>query len=91
MDVPFTANSMTTILIHYDSQGTLACADGGVYNGKSRLISVKHEYVRWLISDGIILISFVRSSGNLTDPFTKPLTRNLVRITSRGMRLKVLK
>ncbi|KAL6314756.1 hypothetical protein AAG906_027104 [Vitis piasezkii] len=47
-------------------------------------ISIRHEYVRQLIQNGIISISFVRSSGNLVDPFTKPLTRDLVRITSRG-------
>ncbi|KAL6312584.1 hypothetical protein AAG906_005984 [Vitis piasezkii] len=70
---------------------TLARASDGVYNGKSRHISIRHEYVRQLIQNGIISISFVRSSGNLADPFTKPLTRDLVRITSRGMGLKLLK
>ncbi|WKA10744.1 hypothetical protein VitviT2T_028301 [Vitis vinifera] len=85
MDIPFTANNVSTVSIHCDSQATLALAYSGVYNGKSRHISIRHEYVRQLIQNGIISISFVRSSGNLVDPFTKPLTRDLVRITSRGM------
>ena len=42
-DVPFTANSMSTVLIHCDSQATLARACSEVYNGKSRHISIKHE------------------------------------------------
>ncbi|KAL6316044.1 hypothetical protein AAG906_015460 [Vitis piasezkii] len=91
MDIPFTANNVSTMSIHCDSQATLARASDGVYNGKSRHISIRHEYARQLIQNGIISISFVRSSGNLADPFTKPLTRDLVRITSRGMGLKLLK
>ncbi|RVW90101.1 Retrovirus-related Pol polyprotein from transposon TNT 1-94 [Vitis vinifera] len=77
MDIPFTANNVSTVSIHCDSQATLARAYSGVYNGKSRHISIRHEYVRQLIQNGIISISFVRSSGNLADPFTKPLTRDL--------------
>ncbi|WJZ87390.1 hypothetical protein VitviT2T_006774 [Vitis vinifera] len=91
MDIPFTANNVSTVSIHCDSQATLARAYSGVYNGKSRHISIRHEYVRQLIQNGIISISFVRSSGNLADPITKPLTRDLVRITSRGMGLRLLK
>ncbi|WJZ94339.1 hypothetical protein VitviT2T_013211 [Vitis vinifera] len=46
MDIPFTANNVSTVLIHCDSQATLARAYSGVYNGKSRHISIRHEYVR---------------------------------------------
>ncbi|RVW45273.1 Retrovirus-related Pol polyprotein from transposon TNT 1-94 [Vitis vinifera] len=73
MDIPFTANNVSTVSIHCDSQATLARAYSGVYNGKSRHISIRHEYVRQLIQNGIISISFVRSSGNLADPFTNLL------------------
>ena len=86
MDIPFTANRMSTVLLHCDSQATLARAYSGVYNGKSKHISVKQ-----LIQYEIISISFVRSSGNLANSFTKPLTRDLVRTTTRGMGLKLLK
>ncbi|RVW58748.1 Retrovirus-related Pol polyprotein from transposon TNT 1-94 [Vitis vinifera] len=71
MDILFTANNVSTVSIHCDSQATLARAYSGVYNGKSRHISIRHEYVRQLIQNGIISISFVRSSGNLANPFTK--------------------
>ena len=42
MDIPFTANSMSIVLIHCDSQATLARAYSGVYNGKFRHISIRH-------------------------------------------------
>ncbi|RVW54011.1 Copia protein [Vitis vinifera] len=49
MDIPFTANNVSIVSIHCDSQATLAHAYSGVYNGKSRHISIRHEYVRQLI------------------------------------------
>ncbi|RVW44817.1 Retrovirus-related Pol polyprotein from transposon TNT 1-94 [Vitis vinifera] len=45
MDIPFTENNVSTVSIHCDSQATLARAYSGVYNGKSRHISIRHEYV----------------------------------------------
>ena len=59
-----------------------------VYNGKSRHISLRHKFVRQLIVDRIITIVFVRSSKNLADPFTKGLSRDLVKSASSGMSLK---
>ncbi|RVW79629.1 Retrovirus-related Pol polyprotein from transposon TNT 1-94 [Vitis vinifera] len=43
MDIPFIANNVSTVSIHCDSQATLARAYSGVYNGKSRHISIRHE------------------------------------------------
>ncbi|RVW47574.1 Retrovirus-related Pol polyprotein from transposon TNT 1-94 [Vitis vinifera] len=43
MNIPFTANNVSTVSIHCDSQATLARAYSGVYNGKSRHISIRHE------------------------------------------------
>ena len=59
-----------------------------IYNGKSRHISLKHEYVRQLIEDGVISIVYVKSSSNLADSFTKSLSRDLVRLTSIEMGIK---
>ncbi|RVW14967.1 hypothetical protein CK203_109374 [Vitis vinifera] len=44
MDIPFTANNVSTVSIHCDSQATLARAYSGVYNGKSRYISIRHDW-----------------------------------------------
>ena len=51
-----------------------------IYNEKFRHISLRHEYVRQLIEYGIIFIVYVKSSSNLADPFTKGLSRDLVRV-----------
>ena len=91
IEIPLIKENVSTISIHCDSQATLARAYNRVYNGKSRHISLRHGYVRELIQRGVISISYVRTSENLADPFTKPLTRDLVAASSRGMGLKLPK
>ena len=79
---------MPAISVYCDSQATMSKAYSKIYNGKSWHISLRHEYVRQLIGDGIISIVYVKSSSNFADPFTKGLSQDLVRVTSIGMRLK---
>jgi hypothetical protein len=75
-------------ICYCDSQATMSKAYNKIYNRKSRHISLRHEYVRQLIEDGVIYIVYVKSSSNLADPFTKGLSQDLVRVTSIRMRLK---
>ena len=79
---------MLAISLRCDSQATMSRAYSNIYNGKSRHISLRHEYVRQIINDGIITIVYIRSNDNLADPFTKALTTEMVRSTSVGMGLK---
>ena len=81
--------SVSLISIHYDSQAILARAYSNIYNGKSRHISLRHDYMRKLIKDGIISLTFVKSNRNLAGPFTKPLIRDLVKMTSNLIGLKL--
>lgn len=90
LEIPLTSKNLSSISIHCDSQATLARAYSDTYNGKSRHISLRYDYIRNLIKDGIIFLTFVKSSKNLADPFTKPLARDLVKSTSREMGLKLL-
>ena len=59
-----------------------------MYNGKSRHISLRHDYIRQLIEYGTISIVYVRSNSNLADPLTKVVSRDMIGLTSIGMRLK---
>jgi hypothetical protein len=83
LDIKLWPQPMPAISLRCDSEATLSRAYSKVYNGKSRYISLRHEYVKQLIIDGIITIVYVRSSKNLADPFTKGLSRDLVKSTSR--------
>ena len=90
LEIPLTSKNINSISILYDSQATLARAYSDIYNEKSRHISLRHNYVRKLIKFGIISLIFVKSNRNLADPFTKPLSRDLVKSTSKMLGLKLL-
>ena len=79
---------MSSVSLYCDSEATLFRAYNKVYYGKSRHISLRHEYVKQLITDGVINIIYVKSSNNLADTLTKTLSRALVVSTSSGMGLK---
>lgn len=90
LEVPLAKDNVSKVLIHYDSQATLARAFSEVYNGKSRHIGLRHSLMRKMIKDGIISLTYIQTSYNLADPFIKPLARDLVKTTSKGMGLKLL-
>ena len=77
--------TIPAILVYCDSEATLGKAYSKMYNGKSRHIGLRHEYIKKLIESGIISIVYVRSNNNLANPFTKALSRDTVGVTSIGM------
>ncbi|KAI5397294.1 hypothetical protein KIW84_063202, partial [Lathyrus oleraceus] len=81
LEVPLAKDNVSKVLIHCDSQATLARAFSKVYNGKSRHIGLRHSLVRKMIKDGIISLKYIQTSYNLADPFTKPLARDLLKTT----------
>ena len=87
LEIELWPQPMPSISLYCDSEATLSRAYDKVYNGKSRHISLRHEYVQQLITDGVINIIYVKSSNNV-DPLTKALSRALVVSTSSGMGLK---
>lgn len=89
-EIPLGPKIISSIPIMCDSQATLAKAYNEVYNGKSRHMSLRHDYIRKLIKSGIISLNYVKSIENLADPLTKPLNRDLVNSTTRRMGLKLL-
>ena len=62
-----------------------------MYNDKSRHICRRHNTIRQLLSTGVISMDYVKSRDNIADPLTKGLNRELVKKSSRGMRLKPIK
>lgn len=88
LDIKLWPQPMPTVSLHYDSQATMSRAFRKIYNEKSKHISLRHKYVRQLISDEVIAIVYIRSCNKLADPFTKELLRDLIRNTSVGMKLR---
>nr|GEX55448.1 hypothetical protein [Tanacetum cinerariifolium] len=81
INIPLWPKPMPPISVHCDSKSTLSKVYNQVYNGNSRHIGLRHRQVNQLINDGVIIVSFLRSSKNLADPFTKGLPRKLNEIS----------
>ncbi|KAF3625426.1 putative RING-H2 finger protein ATL78-like [Capsicum annuum] len=57
-------------------------------NGKSHHIQRRYNTVRELLSSGIITVEYVKSKDNLSDPFTKGLSKEGMEKSSKGIGLK---
>jgi hypothetical protein len=77
--------------VHCDSQSAIRRSQSGMYNSKSKHIHRRHNTIKYLFSNGIIYIGYIKSKENITDPLTKGLLRELVYDSSRRMSLKLLK
>lgn len=90
LEIKLWPQQMVAISVYCDSESTMSRAYNKVYNGKSRHISLRHEYVRQLIGDGVMTVTYVKSSDNLADPLTKGLSKDMVWNTAAKMGLKNL-
>ena len=79
---------MPIISLYCDNEATMTQAYNNIYNGKSWHICIRHGYVRELIKNGVITIVYVKFISNLADSLTKGLSRDMVKRTTTGMRLK---
>ena len=59
------------IVLYCDSEATMFRAFNKIYNGKSRHISLKHAYIKQLISEGVITIIYVWFRNNLVGSIYK--------------------
>lgn len=90
MEIPLAKDNVSKVLIHCDSQVTLTRAFSEICNENSRHIGLKDSFMRKLIKDEIISLKYIQTSYILADSFTKTLARDLVKTTSRCMRLELL-
>lgn len=90
LDIDLWPRPMPPITIYCDSEATMSRALNKVYNGKSRHISLRHAFIKEMLANDVVSILFVRTHKNLADPLTKPLSRELVNVTTFGMGLKPL-
>lgn len=77
------------ILIHCDSTTTISRVNNKYYNGKSKSIRRKHSTVRSYLSNGSIIVDYVKTNDNIVDSLTKALAWEKIWITWRGMGLKL--
>ena len=88
LDIKLWPQPIPAILVYCDSEATLGRAYNKMYNGRSRHIGLRHDYIRHLIESGTISIVYVRSNNNLADPLIKTVSQDIVGVTLIGMGLK---
>ncbi|KAF3676472.1 putative aspartyl aminopeptidase-like [Capsicum annuum] len=87
-DIPYWPKPVAPVCIHCDSQAAIGRAGSMMYNGKSRHIRRRNNTVRKLLSSEIIIVDYIKSKDNVSDPLTKGLSREGVERTSKGMGLR---
>ena len=65
-------------------------AANSLFNGKKRIIRLKHGYLNELICHGVISVIDIQSSKNVANPLAKDVKKKLVERTFAGMGLKLL-
>jgi hypothetical protein len=72
-----------------DNQTVITKVNSAKDNAKStRHVKRRLKSVRKLRNSGVIIVSYIQTDKNLTDPFTKGLSRNVIEIASREMGMR---
>jgi hypothetical protein len=90
MHLPMVAKPVPAILLHCDNQSVITIVGNAKENAKfSRHVKRRIKSVRHLRNTGEIVMEYINTTQNLTDPFTKGLARAVIDKASREMRLKL--
>ena len=76
------------VTLYFDSTAALAYAKDPKYHGKSKHIEVKYHFIRDTVARGEVIMKHISTRSMVTDPLTKPLSRNVFQshVGSMGLR-----
>jgi hypothetical protein len=63
------------VKIREDNQGCIALAKTASQHNKSKHIRLRYHYNREAVADGLVTLEYIRTSFNIADLFTKPLSK----------------
>jgi hypothetical protein len=88
MDLPIIEKHLPTILMNCDNQMVIVKVDSSKENMKSsRHIKRRLKSIRKIRNSEVITLNYIHIEKNLTDPFTKGLSRNVIDAASKEMSL----
>ena len=88
VEIPLWKKPSPAVLINCDNQATIYNVSNKTYNGKSRHVSLRHQMVRQLLKNGVIIVDYIETQKNLANPLTKGLPKVMVSIKSKEMGLR---
>jgi hypothetical protein len=88
-DLPVIEKPILAILMNCDNQTVITKVNSAKNNAKStRHVKRRLKYVRKLRNSGVIVIAYMQIDKDLSDPFTKWLSQNVIEITLRKMGMR---
>jgi hypothetical protein len=92
MNLPIVEKPLPAILMKCDNQTVIVKVDSSKDNMKSsRHIKRRLKSVRKMKNSGVITLDYIYIEKNLSDPFTKGLSRNVIDAVSKEMGLRPTK
>jgi hypothetical protein len=89
MDFPIVEKTWPTILMNCDNQMVIVKLDSSKDNMKSsRHIKRWLNSVRKMRNSGVIILYYIHTEKNLTNPFIKGLSHNVIYIASKEICLR---
>jgi hypothetical protein len=89
MDLPNIEKPLPAILMNCDNQTMIVKVDSSKDNMKSsRHIKRRLKYVKKMRNSRVITLDYIHTEKNLTDPFTKGLSCNVIDVASKEMDLR---
>jgi len=89
MDLPVVEKLVPVILMNCDNQTVIVKVNSAKDNANlSRHVKRRLKSVRKLRNSGVIIVTYTQTDKNLTDPFTKGLSRNVIDSASREMGMR---
>jgi archaellum biogenesis ATPase FlaH len=89
MDLFIVEKPLSAILMNYNNQAVIVKVDSSNDNMKSsRYIKRRLKSVRKMRNSEVIILDYINTEKNLTYPFTKGMTRNVIRAVSKEMGLR---
>jgi flagellar motor component MotA len=89
MNLPIVEKPLLAIFMNCDNQTVIVKVDSSKDNIKSsRHIKRWLKSIRKMRNSGVITLDYIHTEQNLTDPFMKRLSRNVIDATSKEMGLR---
>jgi hypothetical protein len=89
MELPIIEKSLPAILMNCDNQMVIVKVDSSKDNMKSsRHTKRRLKSVRKMRNSEVITLNYIQTEKNLTDPFTKGLSRNVIDTASKEIDLR---
>ena len=78
------------LILNCDNQGVIALAKDNKFHARTKHIDVRYHFIREAVEDGKVAVRYIPTGDNISDIFTKPLTKAKFRELAELLRLRTI-